>query len=273
MVEANEQLTDWYAVQGLRAHIERYSVDGDLIARWDAGGDQRPVWFEVHRPDGTVRELDRWHDEGVCELRDAIIGALRLPGVSHGHYHYGEAHLFVDRTLRPVMRVTSRDVELTQLVYDWHAGRRPGWDQPTGSVGRLVKYDAFPRGRLVRRGDGHHQIVVAVDGQHAAEAVLHRAELTLIGEIDRDLSVRTEVTVEVIDGDAVVLDDETTGYYRDRITDVLIEVSDLFADDPVLMGVYVEARLRSGSDICFEVITDAYQWLRIFDDQNVELGP
>ncbi len=265
----------------LKGHLDRQNLvafardgvaRGDLLVRWDAGGDATPVWCEIHTADGGLIEPDR-RAPGYRLLCDLVTHTLRLPNSAEGHYHAGWGKVLVDSYRdhhRLRLRVTSRDYVLNWMAYSWKEVEpyEPNLDR---SKGRLEVWDEGRLWRRVEDGDGQHRIVVPIEGRHDAEAVLHRAEIALIGEIDRNESTRTEVRIDVVDGDAITLSAETMDYYRGRVFDALVEAADLLADDATIPGIYIEAPLRPGGTICFEVLTAGYTDLRLYDDEHVQL--
>lgn len=253
----------------LSAAIRELAGDDQLHATWDAGGDETPVVLFALDSSGERRQLD-WRTDAYELIRRSLIGTLHLPNASDGYYHTGRALLEVNDLERPVARVTSRDYCM-EYPYEWDSPRRPLWRDPTGRI--VLWIDQTHSDSHLRPQDGDDVLERPIEARHWAESVLHRADITLVGEIDRDLNTRTEVIVDVQQGDEVDLDDETLVYYREVIEDVLIALSGRFDSDPAPVGIYVEAQLVPGTTARFQIVTDGYQILRLYDDTEVTLVP
>jgi len=244
--------------------IHELAAGGELHAEWDAGGDNTLVGLYRYDASGERYDFDFAQSEALDVVRSALIDTLDLPNASEAHFHQGQAIVAVSDDGLPVAQVTSCDRDPdNKYWFESYFNPAPRLQLSSGGS---------PLRRNLETADAADVIERTVIAQHAAESVLHRADVTLVGEMDRELRIRSDVIIDVQQGDDVELGDKTLDYYRDLITEVLTDCVDRFDADPTPVGIYVEAQLQPGTSARFMVITDGYRILRVFDDTHVGMS-
>ncbi len=247
----------------VRAYIAEHTQgDGELHVRWEAGGDDTLLWACRRVPGGELERLeDAW--ERMEPVLYEIIDELDLPNAGE-RYHEGGGRLSLDSEDAIVLEVTARDY----CVEDDYGTLAV--DDSDGSPFRLVRW-LDSGGTAPLRGNAKG-VEIELENHHSAESILHRAEIWLIGEMDPEGNKHTDLVVTIINGDMAGLADEAVQYYKGRVSAALDACTELFEVPSPPKGVYIEARLHEGSTARFEVVTDAYRQLRIFDEEPIRLG-
>ena len=247
----------------IRAH------GGELIVDWNAGGDETLVSLRGRDVAGVLRPLREDYERRgpLWKLREAIVDELELPN-SGEQYHQGEGQVSLGPDGEVVLHFSSRDYCMTD-DYGWQGEV----ESAVGDSGRLLSWDSSSEdeGRSDVLLGVDHVVEVPIENRHDAESLLHRARIFLVGEMDRDRNCRTQVRVEIINGDRATISDESTAYYEERIHDALSRCAGLFDRRSGPVGIAVQAQLRPGSVARFEVVTQAYHLLRIHNREEVTL--
>lgn len=232
----------------LAAGVGLLKAGCEIRVEWDAGNDSAVVYTFIDS------ERDPNQEKDFCEaVSDRIMIDLNLPWAGD-HMHEGGGQILLDDQDRMVLRFTSEDVLVNYHFYFDEDELRLTPD--TETVGReLLQCNGW-------------------QDPGGVEPLLRRAELRLVGIMDREFESREIVKLAIIDGDEVELDEATMSYYRGRIREALERAHELCADRIAaedVVAVYIEGVTRNVNCAEFFVELDAFLNFRLHRNDTLIL--
>lgn len=225
-----------------------------LLVKWDAGGDQTPIWFELKGTDDT-NSLDV--GDLYTSFSSDIKNILNLPNASE-RYHKGEGYIFLNENNSVVLEFTSKEYMTENTDYDWDedANEMMIWEDFGQS-----SLDNYPTKTLEP---------LPLEDNFDITPHLNRLEIKLLGEFDAAFKSRTWLNININYGDEIDLQNQVEDFYNQITKKVLDKLMEQYSEKD-FVGIYIEGILQPDHSVRFKLVENAYDILSIYNDSQIVL--